>query len=325
MTPRAKFPDPHLFRALFAIAWIIAGEISSTSVMAQTASSMWEHNGSAVSLESNGHSRKFYYDTPRSTLLEFGVRPGTLLFEGRRDGFQYSGTAYVFSKHCGPLAYEVAGPVAPDQRSVVLTGRAPSPSDDSCKHFTYQDDILVFNYAPQLARNGPSGSLVQDDKQVCSQRKEAEAAIRACTKLLTAAYSDEQIAEILDLRGLAYQKRQDLTHAMADWTEAIRRNTKYWYAYWDRAWGYADHAQFEKAIDDLERARALVAAAAVAKPSEALTKDASDIGKDMKTIKLSGEMEKLWVDYLKTIQAEDDYRNWPKKPFELYMENHRSL
>jgi hypothetical protein len=42
--------------------------------------------------------RQFYYQAPGADFLEFGVQSGTLLFEGRRNRNQYSGTAYVFSK-----------------------------------------------------------------------------------------------------------------------------------------------------------------------------------------------------------------------------------
>src|SRR5208282_4383730 len=88
---------------------------------AQGTLSLWDHNGSQVSLSTNGPQRLFYYQAPTDDLLQLGVQAGTLLFEGRRAGNRYSGTAYVFSKACGPLPYAVAGPVSPDDRTVTMT------------------------------------------------------------------------------------------------------------------------------------------------------------------------------------------------------------
>jgi len=42
----------------------------------------WNHNGSVVSLVSDGKKQKFVYDAPRVGLLDVGVKPGTVLFEG---------------------------------------------------------------------------------------------------------------------------------------------------------------------------------------------------------------------------------------------------
>src|SRR4029077_18801701 len=40
---------------------------------------------------------------PRAGMLDVGARPGSLLFHGEIDNAQYSGTAYIFSPHCGPI------------------------------------------------------------------------------------------------------------------------------------------------------------------------------------------------------------------------------
>jgi hypothetical protein len=123
---------------------------SSICAFAQGASSIWDHNGSAVSLSADGASRKFYYQAPRAGLQEVGIQPGTLLFDGRRDGNRYSGTAYVFSQLCGALAYPVSGPVSPDERSVTMYGKAPSVSAN-CRVVGYRDDVLVFTFSSSSA------------------------------------------------------------------------------------------------------------------------------------------------------------------------------
>ena len=106
------------------------------------AASLWEHNGSTVYLESSGSSRKFYYEAPRAGL---SVKRGTLLFNGVKNGDQYSGTAYVFSKECGPIGYSVSGTVSTDQRSVTMIGKAPR-RDANCRVVGYRDDELVFTF-----------------------------------------------------------------------------------------------------------------------------------------------------------------------------------
>jgi hypothetical protein len=108
------------------------------------APSTWDHNGSQVSLSATGARRQFHYQAPVASLLGLGVQPGTLLFDGRRDGNQYSGTAYVFSKVCGPRAYAVTGPVSPEERTVTMYGKAPIVNSN-CRVVKHRDDVLVFN------------------------------------------------------------------------------------------------------------------------------------------------------------------------------------
>jgi hypothetical protein len=85
------------------------------------ARSLWDHNGSVVYLTAEGANRRFYYDVPRAGLYDVGVKQGTLLFEGRKEGERYSGAAYIFSQTCGPQAYAVSGPVASDQSRITIT------------------------------------------------------------------------------------------------------------------------------------------------------------------------------------------------------------
>ena len=122
-------------KAAFALALLLIGT-------AADAASLWDHNGSIVSLEASGATRKFYYSTPRSGLP---VTKGTLLFDGRKEGDRYSGIAYIFSSRCAARSYQVSGPVAADQKSVTLYGKAPRV-DATCKVTGHTDDALVFNF-----------------------------------------------------------------------------------------------------------------------------------------------------------------------------------
>ncbi|MEZ0085195.1 hypothetical protein [Bradyrhizobium japonicum] len=133
-----------IFSPFFCLALIAM----TTEGSAQGTSTRWDHNGSVVSLSANGARRQFHYQIPAADLLQIGVQPGTLLFDGRREGDKYSGTAYVFSKVCGALPYITAGPVAPDQRTVMMYGKAPI-ANSSCRVIGYRDDVLVFSLSPE--------------------------------------------------------------------------------------------------------------------------------------------------------------------------------
>lgn len=104
---------------------IIATTLTGLAVTTQSAqASCWNHNGSTLRLVASGNRRSFYYVRPKAVLRKAGVRNGTLLFNGRKNGNWYSGTMRRFSKFCPgtPLEYYVEGPVAPSQTKVTVNG-----------------------------------------------------------------------------------------------------------------------------------------------------------------------------------------------------------
>jgi hypothetical protein len=105
----------------------------------------WLHNRSRMVLYANGTVRKFIYQVPREGLAEAGIKNGSVLFDGEREGDRYTGTAYIFSENCGKLAYEVRGPVSDDDRKVTLNGKRPRVNG-SCRTVERVDDTLVFTY-----------------------------------------------------------------------------------------------------------------------------------------------------------------------------------
>ena len=114
--------------AVAAIALISTGAVASAQAQTQTVSpepTIWDHNGSVVYLVANGQSREFHYQKPRAGMSEVGARPGSLLFRGEIDNGQYSGTAYIFSPHCGPIPFQVKGPILDNDERITLTGQAP--------------------------------------------------------------------------------------------------------------------------------------------------------------------------------------------------------
>lgn len=106
---------------------------------------IWNHNGSDMRLLADGATRSFAYERPRSGLERAGVSQCDVVFEGEKQGNEYFGTAYVFSRDCGPIGYPVSGPVSGGGSKVTLYGKAPRRRDD-CSIRGYRNDKLVFEY-----------------------------------------------------------------------------------------------------------------------------------------------------------------------------------
>lgn len=124
--------------------------VSFTAATEARADSCWNHNGSIMRLKAAGNQRWFYYENPRQAMRNQGVTPGTLLFNGVKQGNSYHGTARVFSRFCphAPLEYQVSGPVRADQLQVTVYGTRPVMN--RCQHTgQYTTDTLVFTYLYQ--------------------------------------------------------------------------------------------------------------------------------------------------------------------------------
>jgi hypothetical protein len=132
-----------------ALAFQIGGAGLGTSIA--KADSCWYHNGTLMRLQASGNQRWFVYEDPRKSWMRpAGIGPGTLLFDGQKNGNRYSGTARRFSKHCpgSPLEYYVEGPVSANQTKVTLRGRYEVHS--RCNGTgEYKNDTLVFTYSHQ--------------------------------------------------------------------------------------------------------------------------------------------------------------------------------
>src|SRR5215470_7087214 len=123
-----EYPMIRAELAVTAIALVASSAVASAQAQTQTASAeptIWDHNGSEMYLVANGQSREFHYQKPRAGMLEVGARPGSLLFRGEIDNGQYSGTAYIFSPHCGQIPFQVKGPISDNDERIILTGQAP--------------------------------------------------------------------------------------------------------------------------------------------------------------------------------------------------------
>ena len=117
---------------------------SSAQAQTQTGSpepTIWDHNGSEMYLVANGSSREVYYQKPRAGMLEAGARAGSLLVRGEVNNGQYLGTAYIFNLHCGPIPFEVKGPVLSDDERIVLTGQAPRVGQNCRTYGSYTSNL----------------------------------------------------------------------------------------------------------------------------------------------------------------------------------------
>lgn len=134
------------------IRLVLSAALFFAAFSAETrADSLWDHNGSVMRLTAAGNNRSLVYETPRASLRASGVSPGTLLFEGVRDGRTYRGTARRFSRNClRPVVYEVSGMIETETR-IVLTGRRPL-LDARCRPTgQMRIDTLVFDYRRSVA------------------------------------------------------------------------------------------------------------------------------------------------------------------------------
>jgi hypothetical protein len=115
----------------------------------QTSSpSRWKLNGSIAYLVSDGALRRFYFETPLDELAAAGAKKGMVLFDGKKAGNHYSGTAYTFAARCQPVPYQVNGEVSTDEKQVTLHGAAPEINSSSCSVKGHHDDVLVFTFIP---------------------------------------------------------------------------------------------------------------------------------------------------------------------------------
>jgi len=144
------FPKLARAAAAFATGFVISAAAFAVTAPSAHAASCWNHNGSIMRLQASGNARTFVYVQPRTVLRRAGVRRGTVLFNGRKRGNSYVGTARRYSKFCpgNPLTYSVSGPISNGQTKVTVRGqrqvhRRCSPTGEVAY------DTLVFTYSHQ--------------------------------------------------------------------------------------------------------------------------------------------------------------------------------
>ena len=111
-----------------------------------TSGSYWDVDGSLVIREATGIERKFVLVRPNADLISHGAKSGAVLFEGRRTGDFYDGTAYVFVSARCVVPYDARGPVLNNEVTVEISGNAPSMDPATCRKTGTSERKLVFNF-----------------------------------------------------------------------------------------------------------------------------------------------------------------------------------
>jgi hypothetical protein len=114
---------------------------ATTASLGTNSSGAWTHNSSRMSVADDGKQLTIAYDTPRGGLADLGIKPGTPLFKGTRDGSKVSGEATTFTRKCGTRTYPVSGTAA-DGR-VELSGDKPVLGGD-CSVTGSRREVMVF-------------------------------------------------------------------------------------------------------------------------------------------------------------------------------------
>jgi hypothetical protein len=107
------------------------------------AKSIWDHNNSVMLISVAGNQVIITYEQPRQGMIDEGVRRGTVLFNGYKDGNQLSGTSYVFDRNCPPIPYGDGGIIS-NEREIVLSGRRVPTQLSNCQPVAYRVDPSIF-------------------------------------------------------------------------------------------------------------------------------------------------------------------------------------
>jgi len=105
---------------------------------------------------------------------------------------------------------------------------------------------------PPLA---PVHAMTQRDIDRCAESTPAEAAIAACTAVITSGrWKDKELAWAYFIRGVAYKRRGDYARAVVDLTDAIKAEPGKIASVIDRGNAYRAKGELDRAIDDFDNA-----------------------------------------------------------------------
>jgi hypothetical protein len=154
-TPEAlslEIAMPRLFAPFVSLPIILSTWAHAQTQPASTEPTLWDHNGSVMSLVAKSSSREFYYLKPRPGMLEAGAKPGSLLFRGEVNNGQYSGTAFIFNPRCRQIPFQVKGAMLDNDERVVLTGQAPRVGRN-CRSYAFYTSDLEFTLLKSIAES----------------------------------------------------------------------------------------------------------------------------------------------------------------------------
>jgi hypothetical protein len=111
------------------------------------------HNGSVMAILSDGAGGvRIEYAEPKPSLLQIGVRQGTLLFDGHWQRDALFGRARVYNLVCGPVPYEVQGGVVDRGGTLVLHGPQMRVNQFCQPYYLAWTDNSVLMFTPLPAR-----------------------------------------------------------------------------------------------------------------------------------------------------------------------------
>jgi tetratricopeptide (TPR) repeat protein len=150
----------------------------------------------------------------------------------------------------------------------------------------------------------PSSAQTMQQLKICQNSQEPDQRIRACNVFIETRRTVDgrplpkaALWGILALRGIAYLKKLDLEHALADINEVIVLNPNQVAFYALRASIYFNMKNYERAAADYTEALRLDPKNSIAKSGKRLLEH--------------------WVRYLQEIQEDGDYANWSAPPLEI--------
>jgi len=120
-------------------------------------------------------------------------------------------------------------------------------------------------------------------------------------------------------RAALYFRIHDVRGAFRDVDEAIKLAPQKWNGFAERAQFYRSLDRFDEAHSDYDRAIELMTTDPQARNNKEVQTGLKD---EREFLLFSTNMEAHWVQYLKEIQSEGAYPNWPDKPFDLYLRTH---
>ena len=139
---------------------------------------------------------------------------------------------------------------------------------------------------------GSTSSAQADKYRDCSQTRDPDRQIRACTKIIEnqREYKDNRAGGYLN-RGIAYRAKGEPDRAIADFTQAIKLNPRA-SAYNTRGTAYGDKGEYDAAIADFTKA------------IELDPQDAKAYGNRGSAYHAKGETERAIAEYRKALSID---------------------
>jgi hypothetical protein len=174
--------------------------------------SIWDHNGSKMTLEENGEKRKLVYTGPREGLDKAGIRQGTVLFNGEKkaDG-RLAGFAKIFKGTCNPVDYFVEGTLNEGKGEIVLQGQAPVyAAGTSCEVTGYSDSSPASTLRFAKISDAPAADVVAgrapDQPVEQGDRGPADEYLPPAQRGRAVSRAEEEAAPLLPPAGQARQR-----------------------------------------------------------------------------------------------------------------------